>query len=92
MSYFVRNLLGISMIAEDAFVDSDFQELISDYIPDPTEIELAPRQRTIVHEETRPVDFGTKFANGETLSFFMNVTGRGEASSLPCFDDLSYSF
>jgi hypothetical protein len=45
-----------------------------------------------VHEETRPVDFGAKFDNGETLSFSMNVTGRGEISSLPCFDELDFSF
>ncbi|GAX25238.1 hypothetical protein FisN_5Lu374, partial [Fistulifera solaris] len=92
MQYFVRNLEGFAMIAEDAFVNSDFQILVSDYIPDPTEIEVGPRQRVIVHEETRPVDFGAKFDNGETLSFSMNVTGRGEISSLPCFDELDFSF
>jgi hypothetical protein len=92
MQYFVRNLEGFAMIAEDAFVNSDFQILVSDYIPDPTEIEVGPRQRVIVHEETRPVDFGAKFVNSETLSFSMNVTGRGEISSLECFDELDFSF
>ncbi len=80
------------MIAEDTFVESDFQILISDYVPGPTEIEVGPRQRVIVYEGTRPIDFDAKFDNNSTLAFSMNVTGRGEIRSLTCSDELKYTF
>jgi hypothetical protein len=90
LTYTIENTGDFSMVVESAVVDSDFA-------PDPvqvlnSELPLEGGERIIVYLEPATIDTASKFSDGITFEFAMDVIGRAQRSTGQCFAASQYSF
>jgi hypothetical protein len=91
LQYFVRNLNGVAMVVESAYISSPFQDGPFNALGNGTQT-ISGVSNLLVYEESTTIDFGAKFSQGITYDFAMNTTGRAVQSGIGCSAQFASSF